>query len=688
MLLADREVKAMKKLIVALVLMLSGQAGAAHPFGWDDMFAMVRLSDPQPSPDAKWVLFSRSEYSLEKNKGNTDLGLVPIEGGPERRLTSGPSVEVNGRWLPDSKTIVFLSNRSDSMQIWKLPLEGGEATQVSKLEVDIEGFELSPDGEKVLLWVKVFPDCKSLACTAKRLGEKKKSPIKAMLFDKIPIRHWDTWKDGRRNHLFVMSLKDQKPRDLMKGMDQDCPTIPWGGGDEVAWSPDSKEIAFASKPSAGEAWHTNTEIYLVRADGKRKPRLVTRDNPAWDTGPAYSPDGKTLGYLAMDRPGYESDKFHIVLMDRKSGKKRHLAKEWDRSVRTLVWSADSSTIYATASEHARVKLFSVEVESGKAKALVEEGSNKYPQITRLGTLVFLRDRLTHPREVFVHNPGTSKTAQLSRINQERLNETRMSDPEEFWFEHDGRKLHGWLLKPVGFKPGKKYPLAFLIHGGPQGYWGDGFHYRWNAQFYAGAGYAAVAVDFRGSSSYGQDFTDAIRGDWGAGPYSDLMAGLEHVLKEHKFIDKRRMCALGASYGGYMINWIAGQEHPFKCLINHDGDFDITSHYFDTEELWFPEWDMTGTPWEKREVYERNSPMNHVGKWKTPMLVIQGALDFRVAETHAFSAFNALQRLEIESQLLYFPDENHWVLKPQNSRLWHQTVLKWLDRWTRTKRRKY
>jgi dipeptidyl aminopeptidase/acylaminoacyl peptidase len=240
---------------------------------------------------------------------------------------------------------------------------------------------------------------------------------------------------------------------------------------------------------------------------------------------------------------------------------------------------------------------------------------------------------------------------------------------------------------VGFVKSKKYPLAFLIHGGPQGYWGDSFHYRWNAQFYAGAGYAAVAIDFRGSSSYGQDFTDAIRGDWGPGPYSDLMAGLEHVLSENKFIDRRRMCALGASYGGYMLNWIAGQDHPFKCLVGHDGDFDVTSHYFDTEELWFPEWDMTGTPWEKPEVYQRNSPMNRVGKWKTPMLVIQGALDFRVAETHAFSAFNALQRLGIESRLLYFPDENHWVLKPQNSRLWHRTVLDWLDRWTRTKRRK-
>jgi dipeptidyl aminopeptidase/acylaminoacyl peptidase len=687
MLLADREVPEMKRLIVVWLILAGGQAGAAHPFGWEDMFAMVRLSDPQPSPDALWVLFSRVEYSVEKNKGNTDLGLVPMEGGPERRLTSGPSADTNGRWMPDGKTILFLSDRSESMQIWKLNLEGGEATQVSKLEVDIDGFELSPNGENVLFWARVFPDCKNLVCTAKRLKERKDNPVKAMIFDSLPIRHWDTWKDGRRNHLFVMSLSDQKPRDLMQGMDQDCPTIPWGGSDELAWSPDSKEIAFASKPSKGEAWHTNVEIYLVRADGKGKPRCVTGDNPAWDTGPRFSPDGKTLGYLAMDRPGYESDRFHIVLMDRKTAKKKHLTREWDRSVQEIVWSADSSTIYAAASEHARVKLFSVEVETGKVKALVEEGCNNYPQLTRLGTLVFLRDRMTHPKEVFVHNPGTAKTTQLSHVNTERLKNVRLSEPEEFWFEHDGRRLHGWLLRPAGFKQGGKYPLAFLIHGGPQGYWGDDFHYRWNHQFYAGAGYVAVAVDFRGSSSYGQDFTDAIRGDWGPGPYSDLMAGLDHALGEYPFIDKKRMCALGASFGGYMINWIAGQDHPFQCLVGHDGDFDTTSSYFNTEELWFPEWDMTGTPWEKREVYERNSPMRNVHNWKTPMLVVQGALDFRVVETEGFSTFNALQRLGIDSQLLYFPDENHWVLKPQNSRLWHQTVLKWLDRWTKTKRRK-
>jgi len=673
-------------LLAGSALILPGLClAASHPFGWEDMFAMVRLSDPQPSPDGASVLFSRTVYDIDKNRGNTDLGLVSIDGKFERRLTFDQSVDTNGRWLPDGNAILFLSNRSGSFQIWKLPVSGGEAERVTDLPVDLDGFELSPDGNQVLFWSGVFVDCKTLACTAKRLKERKSSPVKARIYDRLFIRHWDTWNDGRRNHLFVMSIKDKKPRDIMIGMDQDAPTKPWGGSDEVAWSPDSKSVAFASKPSKNEAWHTNSEIYIVKLSRKSKPLCVTSQNKAWDYGPSFSPDGKTLGYLAMDRPGYESDKFHIVLFDLKTKKKKHLTKNWDRSARTIVWSSDSQTIYTNASEHGRVKIFAVDTSSGKVRKLVEEGANKYLALTRLGILVFLRDRMVHPKEVFTHNPGTAQTVQVSHVNEKQMASMRVSQPEEIWFDHDGRKIYGWLLKPVGFRKGKKYPLAFMVHGGPQGNWGDDFHYRWNPEFYAGAGYVVVGINFRGSTSYGQAFTDAIRGNWGPGPYSDLMAGLDYVLKQHKFIDKKRMCALGASFGGYMINWIAGQDHPFKCLINHDGDFDTVSSYFNTEELWFPEWEMEGTPWEKKEVFEKNSPLRNVHKWKTPMLVIHGAYDFRVVETEAFSTFNALQRLGIPSKLLYFPDENHWVKKPQNSRLWHKTVLTWIDRWTKTKR---
>ncbi len=670
---------------VLFTLSVGSAAGATHAFGWEDMFAMVRLSDPQPSPDGAWVLFSRTAYDVDSNKGNTDLGLVSLDGKIEKRLTYEADTDTNGRWLPDGRTIVFLSNRSGSMQIWRLSLGGGEAERVSDLPLDIDGFELSPDGHKVLFWTGVFPDCKTLACSAKRLDQRKKSPIKARIFDHLFIRHWDTWNDGRRNHLFVMELEAGKPRDLMAGMDQDSPTKPWGGSDELAWSPDSKSVAFASKPSAGEAWHTNSEIYLARADVRGKPRCLTSDNPAWDTGPSFSPDGKLLGYLAMDRPGYESDRFHIVILDLKNRNKRPLTAKWDRSAREVVWSADGRTIYTSAEEDGRVRLFAVDTGSGQVRSLVKDGCNKYPKLAGNGKLIFLRDRMVHPREVMSYDPATDKTTRVSHVNDARIEKARVSQPEDIWFTHDGFRIHGWLLKPVDFKKGRRYPLAFLVHGGPQGSWEDDFHYRWNPEFYAGAGYVVLGIDFRGSTGYGQAFTDAIHGNWGPGPYSDLIAGLQHVLKKYKFIDSKRMCALGASFGGYMINWIEGQDHPFKCLVNHDGDFDTNSSYFNTEELWFPEWDMTGPPWKVPEVYARNSPAANVHKWKTPMLVIHGGRDYRVVETEGFSTFNALQRQGIPSKLLYFPDESHWVMKPQNSRLWHRTVLEWIDRYTHTTR---
>ncbi len=675
--------------MLALPLMAMAKKTKTHAFGWEDMFAMVRLSEAKPSPDGKWVLFSETRYDVESNTSNTDLAMVDRKGETHRRLTHLPAADYNGRWMPCGKSIFFLSTRSGSAQVWRLPVAGGEAYQVTDLPVDLEGFEMSADGKRLVFWAKVFPDCKKLTCTAKRLEKKAKDPVKAMLFDKLMIRHWDTWFDGRRSHLFSLRLEkgivQGNAVDLTPGWDQDSPTKPWGGSDEFDISPDSKTLVFASKPSKGEAWHTNTELYRVPLSGKSKPKCITSSNPAWDTGPVFSPDGKTLAYLAMERAGFEADRFHIVLHDVKTGRKRALTKEWDRSVREMVWAADGGTLYVGASEHARGKIFAVDVESGKVRPLVEVGRNAGLGLTPAGELVFMRDRMVHPKEVFVYSPAMGKTKQLSHVNDAQLAKVRVSQPEEFWFDHDGFRIHGWILKPVDFRKGRKYPLAFMIHGGPQGNWGDDFHYRWNPQFYAGAGYVTVGIDFRGSTSYGQAFTDANRGNWGVGPYSDLMAGLKHLLAKHKFIDAKRMCALGASYGGYMINWTAGQDHPFKCLVNHDGDFDTVSSYFNTEELWFPEWENMGTPWEKREVYERNSPMQFVGKWKTPMLVIQGALDFRVVETEAFATFNALQRLGIPSKLLYFPDENHWVRKPQNSRLWHRTVLSWLDRWTKTRR---
>ncbi|MFH1017162.1 MAG: S9 family peptidase [Pseudomonadota bacterium] len=681
----------MKRTLAAGLLFLCaiGSAGAeelrSHPFSWADMFAMVRLSDPQSSPDGQWILFTRTEFNLETNKGNTDLVLVSVDGTASRRLTFDPAPDQNGRFNSDGSTVFFLSNRSGSSQLYKLSLSGGEPEKVTDLPVDIEGFEFSPDGKRILFWADVFPDCKDLACTAKRLKEKDESKVKAMVFDAPFVRHWNQWNDGRRNHLFVMGLDDPRPVDLMPGMDQDAPPKPFGDSGDFSWSPDGKLVAFTSKPSKDEAWSTNGDVYLAPSDGAVPPRSLTADNLAMDQSPVFSPDGQQLAYLSMDRPGYESDRLHIALWDPKTGAKRNVTKDWDRSVEEMVWAKDGKTIYAAALEHGKGKIWAVDVALGKAKELVDEGVNSQLHLMKDGRLLFLQERMTHPKEIYATDPASGKALRVSHVNSERLSTMRISQPEEFWFSNDGRKLHGWILKPVDFREGQKYPLAFLVHGGPQASWEDNFHYRWNPEFYAGAGYVTVQIDFRGSAGYGQAFTDAIHGNWGPGPFSDLMAGLKEVLKTRTYIDKERMCALGASFGGYMTNWIAGQEHPFKCLVTHDGDLDTTSSYFNTDELWFPEWDMTGPPWEKADVYERNSPMRNVGKWKTPMLVIQGGKDFRVVEAEGISTFNALARRGIPGKFLYFPDEGHWVLKPQNSRLWHQTVLDWLDRWTNTKR---
>ena len=673
-------------LILAFTPVPAAHAAQKRAFAWRDLFSMIRLDDPRPSPDGKWVLVGQREMDIEGNKSDADLVVYPAEGeGAAQKIAADKAQEGNGRWLPDGTAIVFLSSRSGNSQVWKAPFPEGAPKQMTSLPVDVDGFELSPDGRTILFWAGVFPDCRDLACTAERLKKADASPVKARVFDRTFIRHWDTWNDGRRNHLFILPLEGgQPPRDLLSGLDQDAPTKPFGGSEEIAWSPDSKTIAFSSKPSPGEAWSTNSEIYLVAADGKAKPRAITSANPALDTAPVFSPDGKWLAYLAMDRPGYEADRQHIVLWDTKAQTRREL-KDWDRSPSALLWAADNATLYAEAADEGRNRIFSVDVASGEVKPLVTDGHNSALRLTRLGKLMFLRDRLVHPAEVFSFNPANGKTTQVTTVNEPLLSKLALSQPEEFWFTNDGLRMQGWIMLPPQARKGQKVPVAFLIHGGPQQDFGDHFHYRWNPQFYTGAGYAAVMVNFRGSTGFGQKLTDAIRGNWGPGPYSDLLAGLEAALKQRPELDRQRMCALGASYGGYQINWIAGQDHPFRCLVSHSGMFDTTAAYYNTEELWFPEWEFEGTPWDKKEIYERHSPMQRVNRWKTPMLVIHGARDFRVAETEAISAFNALQRRGIPSRLLYFPDENHWIQKPLNSRMWHETVLDWLDRWTRARR---
>jgi dipeptidyl aminopeptidase/acylaminoacyl peptidase len=661
----------------------AAHAGETHPFTIHDMLAMDRISDPQASPDGKRVVFVVSVTDLEANKRRSDLWLVGADGNGLRRLTSHEAGDSSPRWAPDGGSVLFLSSRSGSSQVWRIPVDGGEAEQVTKQPLDVNAFLLSPDGKTLVIAMDVFPD-DTVDGTKKRLDEIGARKASGRIYDRLFVRHWDEWTDGRRSHLFALPVAGGAPADLMKGMDADCPGKPFGGVEEIAFSPEGKTLVFSARDAGREeAWSTNYDLFAVSLLGEARPRNLTADHPAWDTAPSFSPDGKTLAYLAMKVEGYEADRRRIVLKPWPDGAARMLTEGWDRSPDTILWSADGKTIYAVAENLGQTALFAVDAASGKARLVVEKGTVRSPVLAG-DRIVYALEHLRSPVELYSVKPDGSDVRAITRINAEKVAVARMGEPEQFSFKGwNGETVWGYVVKPADFDPAKKYPVAFLIHGGPQGSFGNDFHYRWNPQAYAGAGYAVVMVDFHGSTGYGQAFTDSIEGDWGGKPIEDLRKGLDAALGRYPWMDGDRVAALGASFGGYMINWIAGNwPDRFRCLVAHDGNLDERAAYFDTEELWFPERDHLGTPWSNPEAYEKQNPANFVKNWKTPILVVHGGKDYRVVETQGISTFTAAQRLGIPSKLLYFPDENHWVLKPANSILWHETVLAWLDRWTK------
>jgi dipeptidyl aminopeptidase/acylaminoacyl peptidase len=648
------------------------------------MLAMDRLSDPQVSPDGRSVAFVRRETDLEANRGRTDLWLVDVDGKNLRRLTSHEAGDFNPRWAPDGESIWFISTRSDSSQVWRIRIDGGEAERVTDEPLDVGNLVVSRDGKYIAFTMEVFPDGSTPAETKDRLDEIEKKKSTGRIYERIFVRHWDTWKDGRRSHLFVMPAHGGDPIDVMGDMDADTPSKPFGGPEEITFTPDGRAVIFSARDvGAEEPWSTDFDLYLTPVDGSERPKCLTEKNEAWDTNPVFSPDGKVLAYLAMTRPGYESDRLRIVLRRWSGRTERVLTEDWDRSPSSICFSPDGKTIYATATNLGQRSLFAINVRTGGARAIVKEGSVRSPAVAG-SRIIYGMDTLRSPVEFYSVNPRGSDVRPVTTINAGKVAAARMGNYEQFTFSGwNDETVHCYVVKPIDFEAGKKYPVAFLIHGGPQGSFGNSFHYRWNPQAYAGAGYAAVMVDFHGSTGYGQAFCDSIRGDWGGKPLEDLEKGLDAALKRYRWMDGERVGALGASFGGYMINWIAGNwPDRFRCMVNHDGNLCERMAYYDTEELWFPEWDHLGTPWDNPEGYEKHNPVNFVGNWKTPMLVIHGALDFRVVDTQGLATFNALQRRGIPSKLLYFPDENHWVLKPANSILWHETVMGWLDQWVK------
>jgi dipeptidyl aminopeptidase/acylaminoacyl peptidase len=685
-----RSKRALVRLLILALGLPAGAAAETHLFSVHDMLAMDRVSDPRVSPDGTQVAFSVRATDLDANRGRTDIYFAATDGSWVRRLTSHEASDSQPRWSADGRSLYFVSTRSGSAQVWRLSLEGGEAQPVTHLPLDVDALEVAPGGRHLVLSLAVSPG-KSPEEMKAALDAKEKAKASGLLYDRLFVRHWDTWSDGTRNHLFAYDVATGQARDLMPSMDADCPSKPFGGSEDYTVSPDGKTVVFSARDAGREeAWSTNFDLYSVPVDASSAPKKLTT-NPAWDAQPVFSPDGGKLAYLAMSRPGFEADRFRIVVRWWGSGAERSLdlraddSPRGDRSPSSIGWSADGRELLLTADSFGHHPVFALDVSTGKSRLVVKEGQNASPQPAGAGRILFARNTLLGPTELYtVAGDGGDERA-VTRLNEAKVAAARFGKPEQFSFKGAlGETVYGWIVHPADFAPAKKYPVAFLIHGGPQGSFGNDFHYRWNPQAYAGAGYAAVMVDFHGSTGYGQAFTDAIRGDWGGKPYEDLVKGLDHALARYPFLDATRMCALGASYGGYKINWIAGQPlaDRFRCLVSHDGNLDERAAYYMTEELWFPEWEHGGTPWDNPQGYEKQNPVNFVKNWKTPTLVVHGQKDYRIADAQGLATFTALQRKGIPSQLLIFPDENHWVLKPQNSIQWHETVLGWLDRWTR------
>ena len=773
--------------VLAILSALPLTAQTMHPFNFEDMMALKRVEEPVPSPGGKWVLFGAVDVDLKANTKTPHVWVVPLTGGKEQEIISDQDAD-RPRWAPDGKRFAFVSTKEGGSQIWIADFDGARGTVTAKhrltnIATEADGELWSPDGKNILFKSEVYPECvgaegEEAGCNGRRVDQAKNSKVKAQIFTHLLYRHWNSYKEGKRTHLFVVCVaptcgcgsgiggigvatddlgpdalvradEQRSPetaklrsagrvgapaptqaqdgeglcsdaRDLTPG-DYDAPVFSVGGQDNYALSPDGKELCYAANHDAMPAASTNNDLFTVPVDWPADAtsaqviaatKDITADNKAADNTPLYSPDGTLIAYRAQARPGYESDRWRLRLYVRDTGAKYDRTEEFDHWVGTFAWAPDSKTIYFIAEHKGQSRIYAQLRSFGKSTNVLPRrtlvaGYNDDLATTPDGkTLLFTRMSISAPNEIYassaegdgcwapngIWEPGASTPCSLNEawaithINAPLLSQVEMARLETFFFTGAADKnVQGFLVKPPNFDPSKKYPVKFLIHGGPEGAWGDDWSYRWNPELFAaptssGPGYVVIMINFHGSTGYGQKFIDATNGDWGGAPFEDLMKGLDYAEQHYPFIDKNRECALGASYGGYMANWILGHTDRFKCIVSHDGMFNSESAWGSTEELWFNEWEFKGTPYTNREMYRKWSPHLSATNFKTPTLVIHSQLDYRLDVSEGFQLFTTLQRQGVPSKMLYFPDEGHWVLKPQNSQLWYKTVNDWVDQW--------
>jgi len=672
----------MKTFYAVLLLISAAITQEKRAITFDDLMAVQRVTDPQISPDGQWIAYTVTKVDKAANKSNSDVFLVSMDGKTTRQLTNSPKGDSQPRWSPDGKTLAFISGRDGAPQIFLIPVNGGEARKLTSISTGAGSPVWSNDGKWLLFSSSVFPDCADDACNKSKSAEQENSKVKGRVYDRLLYRHWDTWWDGTRSHVFLANAGDGTFRDVTPG-DFDSPPIALGGAPDYAISPDGKKICFVKNTDTVVATSTNNDLFVVPMAGGTE-KCLTTDNKGNDNNPVYSPDGKYIAYLMMPRAGFEADRQEVMLYDRANGAIKSLTANLDRSANGIVWTSTSDRLYFIADNEGRSSIYTVSIKGGDAKKLADKTFNSAVQVSPDGkTLVFVRQAINGPSEVWAMDSDGKNERQLTHTNDALLAQLDMNPVEEFWSDGaHGVKVHSLMLKPPKFDATKKYPMIFLVHGGPQSAWNDLFHFRWNAQMFAAPGYVVVMSNPRGSTGYGQKFTDEISGDWGGKVYEDLMGAYDYALKNFSFIDANRTAAAGASYGGYMMFWMMGHTDKFKCLVSHDGVFNVQSMYGSTEELWFTNWEYGGPYWEKPESFMKWSPSNFVQNWKTPLLVVHGQNDFRVDLSEGLQAFTAAQLKGIPSKFLYFPDEGHWVLKPLNSELWYKTLLEWIGQWTK------